>query len=284
MMAEVDPTLKQKVKSHWEDETCGIRYGEDADRRAYFDQISAARYALEPYLKPFADFPSAKGKRVLEIGVGAGADFENWCREADHVTGIDLTERAIELARERLELSGIPAERYELRTADAENLTFDDGVFDLVYSWGVLHHSPDTQKAFAEAYRVLRPGGTLRAMIYHVNSWIGMMLYLQKGLARGRPFLGLRRAIYDHLESPGTKAYTPAEARAMLEQVGFSDVRASTALGPGDLLTIQPSQKYQSSLFKVVWAVYPRWLVRMLGDRFGLNLLLTARKPEEAAR
>lgn len=80
----MNATLKAEVKAHWEAETCGTRYAQAADRQAYFDEISEARYRLEPYIAAFADFPSARGKTVLEIGVGAGADFANWCQYSEH--------------------------------------------------------------------------------------------------------------------------------------------------------------------------------------------------------
>jgi len=273
------PSLKSKVKEHWERETCGTRYGESSDRQQYFAEISASRYALEPYIPPFADFASANGRSVLEIGVGAGADFENWCEHAAHATGVDLTERGIALTAERLSLKGVSPQRYALRTADAENLPFGDNSFDIVYSWGVLHHSPNTERCFAEALRVLRPGGQLKAMVYHTPSWTGLMLQLQHGIARGRFRMTMKDALFNHLESPGTKAYTLAEAGEFLRRTGFTTIQLAAKLSPGDLLTINPSGKYQSSFFRVIWRIYPRWLVRSLGDRMGLGLLISATKP-----
>ncbi len=85
--------------------------------------------------------------------------------------------------------------------------------------------------------------------------------------------------MYEQLESPGTKAYTVTEAEHMFEKLGFKCIRVTTKLGPGDLLTIEPSKKYQGLAYRLVWTFYPRWLVRLLGDRFGLYLLIMAEKP-----
>lgn len=281
-MSVESATLKESVKEHWEREACGTRYGSETDRKRFFDEISAARYRLDPYIPAFADFPSARGKTVLEIGVGAGADFQNWCRHALHATGIDLTEKAISLTRERLELNLVPTERYSLWNADAENLPFDDESFDLVYSWGVLHHTPDTGRAFREVFRVLKPGGVVKAMIYHVPSWSGLMLYLRCGLARGKFKMTMKEAVFADLESPGTKAYTVDEARDLLVAAGFEQVSASAKLSAGDLLRIKPSKKYSAPIYRLIWRVYPRWLVRLIGNRYGLSLLIDAKKRRTA--
>ena len=274
------PVLKANVKEHWERETCGTRYGNETDRKSYFDEISASRYELEPYIHSFADFQSASGKTVLEVGVGAGADFQNWCRHAAHATGVDLTERAISLTGERLQLNCVPPEKYKLLSTDAENLPFDDNSFDIVYSWGVLHHTPDTRRAFEEVFRVLKPGGSVKAMIYHDPSWTGLMLYIQHALMRGHPSRKIKEVVFEHLESPGTKTYTVGEARQFLGEIGFCNVELTTRLGPGDLLMIKPSKKYDSAFFKMIWKIYPRWFVRLMGDRYGLSLLIAASKPK----
>jgi ubiquinone/menaquinone biosynthesis C-methylase UbiE len=166
--------------------------------------------------------------------------------------------------------------------ADAENLPFDDGTFDLVYSWGVLHHTPDTSAAFAEALRVLKPGGTIKAMVYHTPSWTGWMLWAIHGLLRGRPLKSPKQLVYERLESPGTKVFSVRQITDLLQETGFENVSARTQLGPGDLLTIKPSGRYQSLPARVIWKTYPRWLVRLLGDRFGLGLLVEARRPVDS--
>lgn len=270
---------KSEIRTYWETETCGTRYGESTSRKEYFDEIERTRYTLEPYIPEFAGFHHTRGKKVLEIGVGAGTDFQNWVRNGATATGIDLTDRAIQLTRERLELNGIDLSRVDLRRADTENLPFEDGSFDIVYSWGVLHVPPDTEKAFREVYRVMKSGGTLKAMVYHLHSWTSWLMWSRYSLLRGQPWQSVREAVFQHLESPGTKVYTTEEAKKLVETVGFADVRVWTRLGPADLLEIKPSFKYQHSIDKLAWRLYPRRLVRALGDRFGLYLLIEGRKP-----
>lgn len=274
--------LKKSVKQHWEDETCGTRYG---------DEICANRYKLEPYIHEFADFAGGKNKKVLEIGVGAGCDFLHWVNAGAIATGIDLTESAIKETQKRLEHfppqrdTAMAAANYlptgqagKLLSADAENLPFPDNEFDIVYSWGVLHHTPDTFRAFSEAFRILKSGGTLKAMIYHIPSWTGALLWIQHCLLKGKFWRGIKWAIFHHLESPGTKAYTIKSAREMLSKIGYKNIHLKTKLCAGDLLTIKPSKKYQSAIYKIIWKLYPRFLVKLLGDRWGLNLLITATK------
>jgi SAM-dependent methyltransferase len=192
-MTAVDPThapsLKDAVRDHWERETCGTRYGTSAERRLYFEEIEESRYGIEPYIPAFARFEEGRDLKVLEIGVGAGSDFSQWVKNGAIATGVDLTEAAIRLTREHLETMELDTSQVDLRVADAEKLPFEDASFDIVYSWGVLHHSPDTEQAFREVSRVLRPGGLFRGMVYHVPSWSGWMVWAMQSLLRGKPFL-----------------------------------------------------------------------------------------------
>ncbi len=166
---------------------------------------------------------------MLEIGVGMGADHLEWARSAPRsLTGIDLTQRAIEHTRRRFEAHGLGSNIFR---GNAERLPFADGSFDIVYSFGVLHHTPDTPRAVREVFRVLRPGGVARVMIYHTYSLTGYMLWARYGLLRGRPRTSLRDVYHHHLESPGTKAYSVREARAMFSDFSDVDVRVQAVLG-----------------------------------------------------
>jgi ubiquinone/menaquinone biosynthesis C-methylase UbiE len=266
-------SLKESVRRHWDAEPCGTRDIPESDRRRFFRNLERDRYAREPYIHAFARFARGRGRDVLEVGVGAGTDFVNWVRHGAQAQGVDLTLRGVELTRERLSLEGLHA---EVRIADAERLPFADESFDIVYSYGVLHHSPDTAHAIREVERVLRPGGTALVMIYHVPSWVGFMLWTLHCAAKLRPWRSPRWAIYHYLESPGTKAYTKGEARRMF--AGFREARVWTQLSHGDLLLMRPGEKYAGWLHRLLWRLYPRWLVRRTGNVFGTNLFIEAVK------
>src|SRR5205814_872841 len=112
------PDLKAKVKAFWEAGACGEAYLEGDEKRRRYAAQAEARYALEPYLVEFARFNDGRDKDVLEIGVGLGADHAEWARSSPRsLTGVDLTDRAIDQARERLALEGLAS---KLQTADAE--------------------------------------------------------------------------------------------------------------------------------------------------------------------
>jgi SAM-dependent methyltransferase len=260
--------LKSEVQSFWNAEPCGSRY---LGAREDFEAHARARYELEPYIREFAGFPQAAGKRVLEVGVGMGADYLEWMKAGAVATGVDMSNASLAWARRRCELAGyVP----DLREADAEHLPFPDNTFDIVYSYGVMHHSPDPAQCVREARRVLKPGGALRIMIYRHPSLTGTMLWLRYGWARGK---SLRKAVYDHLESPGTNSYTDDEAQRLLE--GFEHTELRREFSPGDLLLNAPSARFRGAFYRMIWKMYPRSLVRAFGRRFGLFLLISAQKP-----
>ena len=123
--------------------------------------------------------------KVLEVGVGAGTDFLQWVRAGAGTYGVDLTEEAIEHARRRLDVYGLTAK--DIRVADAEAPPCGNDTFDVVYSWGVIHHTPDTERALAEIVRVCRPGGRLKVMIYNRHSLLAYRTWVRFALLRGRP-------------------------------------------------------------------------------------------------
>jgi SAM-dependent methyltransferase len=168
-MSNADSQLKERVRAFWQAHPCGTKFSDaEIGTREFFERVEAHRYAKEWHIPAAAGFDATRGLRVLEIGCGMGTDGAQFAAAGADYTGIDLTDAAIELARKKFEFSGLSG---EFRVADAENLDFSDESFDLVYSHGVLHHTPETARAVREMHRVLKPGGRAMVMLYHRGSY-----------------------------------------------------------------------------------------------------------------
>ena len=168
-MSEQNTKLKERVRAFWQANPCGTKFADaEPGTRRFYELVEQHRYEKEWHIPTAADFAAARGLRVLEIGCGLGTDGAQFAKAGADYTGVDLTDAAIELARKRFELFNLPG---TFRTADAENLDFKDASFDLVYSHGVLHHTPDTARAVREIHRVLRQNGRAMIMLYHRNSY-----------------------------------------------------------------------------------------------------------------
>jgi SAM-dependent methyltransferase len=243
---QANPSLKEAVRQHWQSEPCESRFGDGtADRRSFFEEIDRARYEHSPFIPDFARFAEANGKRVLEVGLGSGSDFMRWARSGARLWGRDLTEASIALVRERLALEGLAA---DVGVGDVEALEFQDGFFDLVYSYGVIHHTPDTPRAVAEIHRVLKPGGAARIMIYHARGLTVFYEWLLFGPLSGKPLRSARDVMFHHNESLGTKVYTRGEARALFG--AFRQVNVRTVVDAGDSLDFPLSPRYRK-----VWLI-----------------------------
>ena len=161
--------LKERVRAFWQANPCGTKFADaPPGTRRFYELVEDHRYQKEWHIPQAAGFASAQGLKVLEIGCGLGTDGAQFARAGADYTGVDLTDAAIELAQKRFDLFNLPG---KFQTADAEKLDFADDSFDLVYSHGVLHHTPDTERAVREIYRVLRPGGRAVVMLYHRDSY-----------------------------------------------------------------------------------------------------------------
>jgi ubiquinone/menaquinone biosynthesis C-methylase UbiE len=204
--------VTEDVRRFWENEACGTSPEITGDwaplSQEWFSQIEQHRYRVEPYIHSVAQFTRHRGKAILEIGVGAGTDHLQWARAGCRCHGVDLTDTGIETTRAHLRLYGFDS---DLRRVNAEALPFPDASFDIVWSWGVIHHANDPSRIIAEIHRVLKPGGSFLGMMYRRWSATLLRLWVRRALLDGRPWRTLNDVIWHHFESKGTKAYTHAE-------------------------------------------------------------------------
>lgn len=188
-----DEELKERVRAFWQAHPCGTKFSDaEVGTREFFERVEAHRYEKEWHIPTAADFASTRGLQVLEIGCGMGTDGAQFAKAGANYTGIDLTDAAVELARKRFEVSGLKG---EFRVADAERLDFPDASFDLVYSHGVLHHTPDIEAAVREIHRVLKPGGRAIVMLYHRGSYnyrVGIRVLRRAGAGLLRSDFGIK--------------------------------------------------------------------------------------------
>lgn len=264
---------KNLVKKFWNEAACGERMFLDSMDSKGFNKHAQSRYELEPYIIEFAEFDNFKEKTVLEIGLGLGADHEKFSLSGADLYGVDITPRAVEITKKRLKMANLPD---KVTVGDAEDLHFPNSTFDLVYSWGVIHHTPNTKKAATEILRVLKPQGKFKVMIYHKYSFVGLMLWIRYAFFRGRFFVSLDEIYANYLESPGTKAYSIKEARDLFE--GASNINIKVVLSHGDLLASEAGQRHNGLFLNCARKIWPRKLISICFKKYGLFMLIDGQK------
>jgi ubiquinone/menaquinone biosynthesis C-methylase UbiE len=270
-MVADSPALKSEVKAFWNRQSCETQYAQSEKfTREYFEQIEQWRYADQPFIHSFAQFTRYHSRKVLEVGFGAGTDFTQWLRAGARATGIDLTEEALENLTHRIRVYDLP-EPESLKVGDAENLPFAADSFDLGYSWGVLHHTPDTEKAISELVRVIRPGGEIKIMLYNRHSLCAYRCWLKNAALKGRPWKGLHWVLWNYIESVGTKGYTTKELQRLFASLPVTGLHIETYLTSADFLARKqwPFRLLNSGL---------RFLNLISGNRLGWFHVVAARK------
>lgn len=253
---------KEAVKEYWDNKPCGTRgVPYPVGSFAYFEAIAERRDRLEWFISEYAQFDKWKGKEVLEVGCGTGSDLLRFAQAGAYVTGIDLSPKSVFLARERLRLYGCEGVAIE---ADGESIPYKDNSFDLIYSWGVLHHTPNTESVIREIYRVTKSGGKICVMLYNRRSLVDLQVWILFGLLRAKPLRSISSILANYTESLGTKAYTVDEVREMFAI--FRDLEIKTQVTPYDL-------RYGRDKY------LPWWLRRFVPQRLGWYIIVQGRKP-----
>jgi SAM-dependent methyltransferase len=263
---------KLRAREQWSQDPCGAEFDREHElgTRQFFDEIERHRYSeYAPWMPAVMGFDKFASAKLLEIGCGMGTDLLQFARGGAQCTGIDITPRSVEITRHRFRLYG---QTGNFMLSDGEHLPFANESFDVVYSNGVLHHTPDTAGAIREVHRVLRPGGIAKVMLYHRNSlnyWIEIVLrrgILKAEFLQGRSAEEIMSRVVEHTEHnarPLVKVYSRNETRELFGMFKEVDVRVEQLL--------RDELRFMSPL--VSDSVYQR-----LQNRIGWNVVATARK------
>ena len=270
--AEIDI---QSVRDYWNRRPCNIRHSTaEIGTKEYFDQVEARKYFVEPHIPSFAEFDRWKGKKVLEIGCGLGTDTINFARAGAEVTAVDLSAESLALAKKRAEIFGF-SDRIRFVEANAEKLSdyVQPQIFDLVYSFGVIHHSPHPENIMRQIREnFIAPGSTLKLMVYYRYSWKVLWMLLQE---KGQ-FWKLDQIIAKHSEAqtgcPVTYSYSKKSVDDLIGE-GFE-------IKDKFVEHIFPYQipKYVKYEYEEewYWKMLPERVFRSIERRFGWHLCVAA--------
>lgn len=262
-----------QVRKYWNSRPCNIRHSpRPVGSREYFDEVEKRKYTVEPHIPLFAEFEKWKGKKVLEIGCGIGTDTVNFARAGASVTAIDYSENSLEIAKKRADIYGCTVEFHH---ANAEELSRVVPVqrFDLVYSFGVIHHTPHPGQAVAEIKKYMDRSSMLKLMVYHRFSWKVLWILLTFGKGA---FWKLDSLIARYSEAqsgcPITYTYSKKQLASLLE--GFTIENTF-------IEHIFPYRipEYKKYTYKKEWyfELMPASLFRQLEKRFGWHICVDAR-------
>jgi 2-polyprenyl-3-methyl-5-hydroxy-6-metoxy-1,4-benzoquinol methylase len=266
----------ERVKDYWDRRPCNIRHSpRPIGTKEYFDEVEARKYFVEPHIPGFAQFERWQGKRVLEIGCGIGTDTINFARHGARVTAVDLSEKSLEIARGRTSVYGL-RDRVQFFSGNAEELNRFVPVepYDLIYSFGVIHHTPHPEAVLEGLKKYARPGTTVKIMVYHRRSWKVMWILLTEGKGR---FWNLQDLVTKNSEAqmgcPVTFTYTRREGRGLLERHGFRvrEVQVDHIF-PYRVPDYVQYRYVREPYFRLM----PPALFRSLEKRLGWHLCLTA--------
>ena len=287
--------LKERVRVFWQAHPCGTKFSDaEIGTPEFFASLEAHRYEKEWHIPKAADFVNTRGLRVLEIGCGMGTDGAQFAKVGADYTGIDLTDAAVELARKRFQVSGLKG---EFRVADAERLDFADGSFDLVYTHGVLHHTPDIEAAVREIHRVLKPGGRAMVMLYHRGSYnyrVGIRVLRRAGAGLLKSEAGIK--LINFLTGEPIESLREHAQLAKNGNSSADDFLSQSTDGAGNPLARVYSRREAEDLFRdfskvelrtyflnkrfipLIGNLLPRSIESLLASRWGWHLWIYAKK------
>ena len=266
----------EDVKRYWDRRPCNVRHSpQPVGTREYFDEVEKRKYFVEPHIPEFADFSRWRGKNVLEIGCGIGTDSINFARSGANLTIVELSSESLAITRKRFDLEHRQATFIDGNAEELDELFPPGKKFDLIYSFGVIHHTPHPERIVKAAAGRLSAEGELRLMIYARYSWKVMWIYARYGW---RQPWNWRRLVSRYSEaelgSPVSNIYSHREARELLGDFEIVSIRKDHIF-PYRIRDYVRYRYIKSWYFRLLPDPWFRWLER----RLGWHLLIVGKIP-----
>lgn len=253
--------MNDAVIKFWDERPCNIRHSnKEVGSKEYFEEVTKRKYFVESHILNFANFPAYRGKAVLEVGCGIGTAAQSFMEAGAKYTGIDVSPRSIELARKRMDIFGLCG---DVRVEDIQTGQFGESEYDLVYSFGVLHHIPELKQALRNIEKTLKPGGEFKLMMYAENSW--KKACIDSSLDQYEAQSGV----------PIAHTYTREEITELLTDSNFTGIQIEQ-----DHIFQWSIPEYKNFTYKKEpwFEAMPEPLIRTLEQKFGWHLLITCYK------
>jgi SAM-dependent methyltransferase len=268
----------QDVKQYWDRRPCNIRHSrKPIGSQDYFDEVERRKYFVEPHIPKFANFPNWRGRDVLEIGCGIGTDSVNFVRNGANLTIVELSSESLAITKNRLELERLQANLINGNAEELDQLLPPNKKFDLIYSFGVIHHTPHPERVIRAFANRLKPGGELRMMVYARHSWKVWWIHARYGW---REPWNWRRLVAKYSEaeigSPVSYIYSHREARKLLQDFEIVSI-TKDHIFPYRISDYVQYRYVKNWYFR--WM--PNWCFQWLERRIGWHLMIVARPPKD---
>ena len=272
-----EQTAIDAVRDYWNARPCNIRHSlKPIGERDYYLEVRQRKHFIEPHIPGFAEFAKWKGKRVLEVGCGLGTASFCFAEAGAEMTSVDLSSKSLEIAEQGARALGL-GDRITFAVADAEHIaeTLPHAHYDLIYSFGVIHHTPHPDAALAQIRKLVKLGGTLKVMVYHRYSWKVLWLIMTEGKGR---FWRADEIIARNSEAqtgcPVTYSYSRSSAREWVERHGFKveDIYVDHVF-PYRIPDYVQYRYVKTWYFRIL----PKPLFRAFERIFGWHLMVTAK-------
>jgi len=261
------------VAAYWDGRPCNIRHSQKkVGTKDFFQEVSERKYFVESHIRDFAQFEKWNDVKVLEIGCGIGTAMQSFSQAGAVYTGVDLSVNSIELAKKRVEIFGL--NKVTLYVADVEKLSTSIPLmkYDLVYSFGVLHHTPDIKQALDEIKHFTSPGTQIKVMLYSKCSTKSLALWLKYGR---KVRFSFNKAVAFQSEAefgcPIANVYTKKDIFKIASRAGFKITKIyKSHIFP---YAIEPYVRYEYK-YRWYWKIVPNIIFTKLESLFGWHLLI----------